>query len=119
MKTIILILTIIASIFLQCSHRENHENASVTITCHVNDINILNKKIHLRIYNQGDKLICDTITDQAGKANVTLKTQETYYVDAYGFDEEGYYIDGSSRLHLSSDKPIQKYEIFMNYSSLF
>lgn len=114
-----LLLILISLIFFQCNQKEEQTESAVTFICDFYDINTIDKKIYLRIYDKNDNFICDTKTNEEGKANINLKTKEIYYVDGYGFDDEGYYINGSSYFEVSPDKLNTIIEITMKYTSMY
>lgn len=80
------------------------------------EVAIFSESIHLCIYDKKDSLIYEKKINEEGKATVSLKTNETYFIDAYGLDENGEYIDGFTQFYLNSHKTYDYIGIKMEYS---
>jgi len=108
---------ILAALIFTCTHCQQKEypNFDITLQCYMYQAAFLQESIYVSIYDRQNNLIGNLKTDEEGKVNVSLKTNEIYYLDAYGLDENGYYIEGYTHFYLKPDKTYDIINIKMDY----
>ncbi|MDD3281366.1 MAG: hypothetical protein PHC83_07325 [Bacteroidales bacterium] len=109
---------ILAALIFTCTHCQQKEypNFDITLQCYMYQAAFLQESIYVSIYDRQNNLICNLKTDKEAKINVSLKANELYYLDAYGLDENGYYIEGYTHFYLKPDKTYDIINIKMDYS---
>jgi len=110
--------TILAMLIFSCINctQKEYPQFDITLQCYMYQADFLQESIYVSIYDRQNNLIGNLKTDEEAKVNVSLKTNEVYYLDAYGLDENGYYIEGYTHFYLNPDKTYDVINIKMDYS---